>query len=223
MEQGVRNPGLREAMQGGSMLSRRDPAELRAYEVIGKALGEVLAPGEPMLAYADRDLHGNEVDALDYDTRAAADIPDVMGYEPGGSLNETDAFAYDQEAARAEPDVMGYEPGGSRGETDAFAYDGAPHSPDNDVFMAAREAKPADVDFLALTDGRLIRGLLDEGRVAISEAPYSHPEVRVIETTYLAVRLPETICRPQDDGWWCWQVRDDEEPQSAAKRWDRGV
>jgi hypothetical protein len=223
MEQGIRNPGLNELMQEYSILSGRDAAEVRAYDIIAAALAEVLAPGEGVVAYADRDLNANQFDALAYQAQGAEGVPDVMGYKAGGPLNETDAFAYDQEAGRAEPDVMGYQAGGPKNETDAFAYDGAPQNPDNDAFISGREAKPADVDFLVLTEGRLIRGLLDGGDLAIAEAVYDQPEVKVLAKTYVAVRMPEAVCGLADGEWWCWPVADGGETESTVKRWERGV
>ena len=223
MEQGIRNPGLNEVMQEYSKLSERDAAEVRAYDIIAAALAEVLVPGEFVMAYADRDLNANQLDALAYQAQGAGGVPDVMGYQAGGPLNETDAFAYDQEAGRAEPDVMGYQAGGPRNETDAFAYDGAPQNPDNDAFISGRAAKPADVDFLVLTEGRLIRGLLDGGDLAIAEAVYERPEVKVVAKTYVGVRMPEAVCGLADGEWWCWPVADGGETESTVKRWERGV
>jgi hypothetical protein len=222
MEQQVRNEGLREAMDENSMLSEQDPAELKAYDLITGTLAEVLEPGERVLAYADRDLTGNQIDVMAYDTKEAREVPDVMGYKPGGTRGETDAFAYDEEAGRAEPDVMGYQPGGSRGETDAFAYDRPAETPENDAFMSYAEVRPVDVDFLVLTEGRLIRGFLERGKVMITEAPYQDPQVRVIAETYVAVRLPEAVCGLAEGDWWCWRVPAGVEPRGAAKRWTRG-
>jgi len=84
MEQGIRNPGLREAMDENSKLSERDPAELKAYDLIVDALATVLEPGERVVAYADRDVDANQIDALAYDAKAADEMSDVLGYEAGG-------------------------------------------------------------------------------------------------------------------------------------------
>jgi hypothetical protein len=221
MEQGVRNPGLREAMQEHSKLSEHDPAELKAWDLIVDALGQVLEPGERVVAYADRDTDSNQIDAMAYESKGAAKVPDVMGYTPGGPKNETDAFDYDTDKGRSEPDVMGYEPGGPKNETDAFAYDHLPESPDNDAFMARGDVKPAEVDFLVLTDGRLVRGNVEGGDVYITDSPYEQPQVRVLADAYVAVLLPERICGVADGDWWCWQVPDGRSPADAATRWNR--
>ena len=221
MEQGIRNPGLREAMDENSKLSERDPAELKAYDLIVDALATVLEPGERVVAYADRDVDANQIDALAYDAKAADEMSDVLGYEAGGPANQTDALAYDLEAGRNEPDVMGYTAGGPNNETDAFAYDGAPESPENDAFMAPHKAEPADVDFLVLTEGRLIRGFVEGGDVLITEDPYEQPQVRVLADAYVAVQLPKGVCGLAEGDWWCWKVPEGMEPHDAAKRWSR--
>jgi hypothetical protein len=221
MEQSSRNPGLREEMQAHSMLSEHDPAELGAYELISEALGDILRPGEQVLAYADRDLSGNQVDVMAYDHPEASAPPDVMGYEPGGPLNETDAFAYDEESGRAQPDVMGYQAGGPLNETDAFAYDRPPETPDNDAFMSPRRTKAADVDFLVLTDSRLIRGFLEDQKVMLTESPYDEPKVQVITETYVAVRLPPAVCGISESDWWCWRAPDGVDARAVARKWTR--
>jgi hypothetical protein len=224
MEQTSGTPGLRESMQEQSKLSGHNPAELKAYDLIYGALADVIEPGERVLAYADRDLNGNQSDALAYDTAAPAEQPDVMGgYRSGDPAAQTDAFAYDQEAGRAEPDVMGgYRPGGPGGETDAFAYERTPRTPQTDAFMSPGEARAADVDFLVLTDTRLIRGFLERDEVMITEALYEEPQVRVLAENYVAVRLPPAVCGLAEGDWWCWRVPEGLEPRTAAQRWLRG-
>ena len=223
MDQASGIPGLRESMQEQSMLSEHNPSELRAYDLIYDALADVIEPGELVLAYADRDLSGGQVDAFAYDTDAAAEQPDVMGgYRPGGGA-QADAFAYDEEAGRAEPDVMGgRDPGGPGGETDAFAYERTPRTPDTDAFMSPGEARAADVDFLVLTGTRLIRGFLEDDKVMIVEAQYGEPQVRVLAESYVAVKLPPAVCGLAEGDWWCWRVPEGLDPRTAAQRWLRG-
>jgi hypothetical protein len=223
MEQS-RSTGLNEAMQENSMLSEHDPSELKAYDLISRTLADLLEPGEGVVAYADRDLHGNEVDVMAYQSEPPVrqpEIPDVMGYTPGGPRDETDAFAYDEDAGRAEPDVMGYEPGGPRNETDAFAYDRPPETADNDAFMSAREPAPADVDFLVLTDTRLIRGFLEGGKIMVADTLMEEPQVQVIAERYVAVRMPPGLCGIREGDWWCWPVPAGADAHVAAKRWTK--
>ncbi len=221
MEQMSRNPGLRDAMQESSMLSEHDPSELKAYDLISQEIADILEPGETALAYADRDLKGNEFDALAYQKEPDDHQTDVMRYTPGGPLDETDVMAYDEEAGRREPDVMGYKAGGPRSETDAFAYDRPPETPENDAFMSATPVSPADVDFLVLTDTRLIRGFLEHGKMMITETPYEEPQVQVVSETYVAVRLPAEMCGLNEGDWWSWRVPDGVDAREAAKRWTR--
>jgi hypothetical protein len=223
MEQESRNSGLREAMQDRSMLSEHDPSELKAYDLISQTLAGLLEPGERVLAYADRDLKGEQADALAYDIRVAAEQPDVMGYQHGEPNAETDAFAYDEDAGRAEPDVMGYRHGEPTGQTDAFAYKRAPASPENDAFMSPVKVPAADVDFLVLTDKRLIRGFLENEKIMVVETTsYDEPQVQVVAESYLAVRLPPALCGLGEGDWWCWPAPQGTEPQHVIKEWAKG-
>jgi len=173
-----------------------------------------------VVAYADRDVDANQIDALATTPRRRTKCPTCWAYEAGGPANQTDALAYDLEAGRNEPDVMGYTAGGPNNETDAFAYDGAPESPENDAFMAAAQAEPADVDFLVLTEAGH-PGLRRGGDVLITEDPYEQPQVRVLADAYVAVAVAEGRLRSGGEVVVCWKVPEGMEPHDAAKRWSR--
>jgi hypothetical protein len=87
--------------------------------------------------------------------------------------------------------------------------------------MSGTEVRVADVDFLVLTDSRLIRGFLEDGEVMIAQTPYEEPQVRVVGESYLAVRLSPAVCGLGEGDWWCWRLPDGVDPRSAAKKWGK--
>ena len=99
---------------------------------------------------------------------------------------------------------------------------GAAETPENDAFMSAIEVRAADVDFLVLTNTRLIRGFLEGDEVMITQTPYEEPQVRVVAESYLAVRLSPAVCGLGEGDWWCWRLPDGVDPRSAAKQWRKG-
>jgi PAS domain-containing protein len=107
-------------------------------------------------------------------------------------------------------------------ETDAFAYDRPPETPENDAFMESHSPRAADVDFLVLTDGRLIRGFLEKEKMLVTETRYEEPQVQVIADTYVAVRLPPALCGISESDWWCWRAPEGVDVRVVARKWARG-
>jgi hypothetical protein len=222
MERIVANRPLYELMSTNSMLSRDDPAQAKAFSHIFRELVHLLEPGEEVLAYADRELsRALRTDPLAGESGVSAMVPDVLGYGPGGPSDETDALSGDTGASRVVPDVMGYSPGGPAGQTDALAYSPAPRSPETDAFMSSVAPAAMDVDFLVLTGHRLIRGFLEDGKTMFTEARMEAPEVRLVGSRYIAVKLPPALRGLGEGEWWSWRVPGEMEPRAAAKPWSR--
>lgn len=250
MAQSSEEAQVRRIIRENSMLSPRHRGAVEAIRIIERELGAVLQPEEIVLTYADRELPRpdekkadaykrahmiRQTDAYAYKRRPATRQTDAYAYERGPSTKQTDALAYDTDAAREQPDVMGYTPGGPRDQVDAVAYERPPESPETRALMFEADRPPAvDVDLLVLTDRRLMRGLLKDGKLQWREVPcdeggvcvHQTPETAVeqltgeyIESVWLDISLPDVLCEEDEEAIWCWEVPEDVEAEAAAAKW----
>jgi len=218
---------LRETMNESTMLSRFDRWGAKATEVIYNGLVQELEPGEMIHAYADRELpRSRSTDALKYDHMGLEEETDAMAYPHEVVQPGADVMAYETEAGHEQPDVMDYQKRGSVNQTDAFAYSHGQQSPDNDAFISGvAGSQPADVDLLLLTDRRLIRGVLRDGRLELRKVPCSEGGVCVnedAESIWLEIILPPELLDEDEDETWCWEVPEGGDADSSAMKWGGG-
>jgi hypothetical protein len=218
---------LRETMNESSMLSRFDRWGAKATEIVYKSLAHELEPGETVLAYADRELPQRQpTDGLSYERSRFETQTDAMEYAHEVGKPEADVMAYDIEAGRAQMDALGYEKGGSLNQTDAFAYAHAEQSPDTNAFISDVASPQAiDVDLLLLTDRRLIRGVLRDGRLEVRKVPCAEGGVCInkdVESVWLEINLPPQLRDDDEDQTWCWEVPQGGNADSSAERWGGG-
>jgi hypothetical protein len=221
-------------MRERSMLPDLDVPGERASELIGRALEAFLQPGEEVLAYADRGLQVEDTDAFFYHPGGPPREIDALAYPEKPSNPEIDAFAYDTAEGRRQPDVLGYERGRPQHDTDAYAYRRPVPNPETNAFISeAAGPRAADVDFLILTDRRLIRGLLENEspelldvacdcgqlHVALSSVDETAgPGGEPTRSSYLSITLPPVLRREGEDQW-CWSPPEGQDPAEVAKDW----
>jgi hypothetical protein len=232
---------LRDLIEENSTLSLSEGSEDKSVGIIARGLASLLAQGEEVLAYADRGLvrpgFQREIDIMALEPRPQSDDADTLDDEDKATRTESDAFAYDAHEGGAQQNVLEYEAKGRHEDTDAFAYVGAVPGPETDAFVSDAAGQSAtDVDLLALTDRRLLRGSLRKGRLAWKEAPASTAGLVVtegrstvrsesgemIEDVWFDISLPTELCEVDETGAWCWLLPEGLDIIDAASQWRSG-
>jgi hypothetical protein len=199
------------------------------------SLSRALSPDEDVIAYLDRPLaQGAQTDAFAYKHEGQTRQNDAFAYPRAEDAAQTDAFAYDTERGRQQLDIMGYERSGSRTESDAFAYAAAPQTPETDALVSDAAGAPRDVDFLLLTNRRLIRGILQKGHIELSEVTCGPGETVAMLTTglgtggegtwadavCLTIQLPAPLCLPDEDAEWRWLAPEGRDLKAVTGLWN---
>ncbi len=188
----LRSEPIHRSWHLSSILSGHDGSRDRLQKEFFGFLTSFLEPGEIVLAHSScLPLRREQTDAIAYTAGGSKDQTDALNYAHSERGPQTDGFTYDIERGSLQQDIMGYHGGGKIEDTDAFAYPRVRPNPQTDAFMSPATSRPT-VHLLVLTNRRLIRGRVDEGKLILTEAPIPAG----------GMSLPSSMLLPTMEEWW---------------------